>query len=134
MEYLIDTQILIWFQLADKKLPNNILEILVDSDNTIFVSDLSLFEISIKKKIGKLPELGISISTIIDLLKNDDFQILPISSNHISFYEKIPLIQEHRDPFDRLLLATSLFEDIPIISSDEKFKNYINQVNIIFPY
>lgn len=133
MDYLIDTQILIWFQLEDPKLSKKILDILEDFENTIYVSDLSFYEIAIKQKIGKLPDFDKKISDIVEIALNDDFQVLPIKTNHIYSYNLIPLVIDHKDPFDRLLLATSLSENIPIITADLKFNNYSNKVSIIFP-
>lgn len=132
MEYLIVTQILIWFQLSDSKLSKDLLDILIDTKNTIFVSDISFYEIGIKQKVGKISEFDKSISEIVKIVIDDDFQILPIKINHIDKYNQIPLIPDHKDPFDRLLLSTALFENFPIITSDEKFRNYSGLVSVIF--
>lgn len=124
MKYLIDTQILIWFQNNDSNLKKEVLDVLVNIDNEILVSQISLFEIAIKQKVGKLPELDVSIDIIVDLIKSDNFQILPIKNEHIAAYNKIPLFENHRDPFDRLLIATSFSEKIPLISGDKNFGLY----------
>jgi PIN domain nuclease of toxin-antitoxin system len=131
MSYLLDTQILIWFQLSDKKLKSHIYDLLAEKVNTVFVSQISLFEIAIKQKIGKLPELNIPISILIQLIREDDFTILPVHEKHIAAYDSIPLLNIHKDPFDRLLLATAFAENIPIISADENFPNYIPQIQLI---
>lgn len=132
MEYLIDTQIIIWFQLFDKKLNSSTYELLVDDKNTIYVSQVSLFEIAIKQKIGKLPELGKPIDEIIELIKKDGFEILPIKNKHISAYQSVPFFPElHKDPFDRLIIATALSENLPVISADEKFKLYDSLITLI---
>ena len=130
MNVLIDTQILIWYQLYDPKLHANIYDLLTRLENTVYVSQTSLFEIAIKQKIGKLPELDVSISTLVNLIEQDGFVILPLQTKHIEAYSKIPLFLEHRDPFDRLLLATAFSENIPIISSDENFRFYKQQVQV----
>ena len=130
MNVLIDTQILIWYQLYDPKLHANIYDLLTRLENTVYVSQTSLFEIAIKQKIGKLPELDVSISTLVNLIEQDGFVILPLQTKHIEAYSKIPLFSEHRDPFDRLLLATAFSENIPIISSDENFRYYKQQVQV----
>jgi len=130
MNVLIDTQILIWYQLYDPKLHANIYDLLTRFENTVYVSQISLIEIAIKQKIGKLPELDVSISTLASLIEQDGFVLLSLQTKHIEAYSMIPLFPEHRDPFDRLLLATALSENIPIISSDENFGLYKQHVRV----
>ncbi len=59
------------------------------------------------------------------------FEILQISNNHIFSYQQIPFYEDHRDPFDRLLLATALSEQIPIISIDQKLSLYRPLITVI---
>jgi len=99
MKLLIDTQILIWYQLYDPKLHANIYDFLTRLENTVYVSQISLVEIAIKQKIGKLPELDVSISTLASLIEQDGFIVLPLQTKHIEAYSMIPLFHEHRDPF-----------------------------------
>jgi len=131
MKYLIDTQILIWFQLNSNNLSEVVRSILLDLKNEIFVSQVTLFELAIKQKIGKLPELDISIEQLVSLIEQDNFEILFIKNEHISGYNKLELIPDHRDPFDRLIIATAIEENIKVISSDEKFKNYHSLIHLI---
>ncbi len=83
MKVLIDTQILIWYQLYDTKLHANIYDLLTRVENTVYVSQISLVEIAIKQKIGKLPELDASISTLASLIEQDGFVVLPLQTKHI---------------------------------------------------
>jgi PIN domain nuclease of toxin-antitoxin system len=129
MEYLIDTQIVIWSIISPNKLSVKVREIL--QNHSIGVCQVSLFEIAIKQKIGKLTELDLSIEALTDRLLTDNFEILSIQNNHIVAYDDIPLMSDHKDPFDRLILATALSEDLPIISSDENFKLYVPQIQLI---
>ena len=129
MEYLIDTQIIIWSIISPEKLSSKVREIL--QNNSIGVSQVSLFEIAIKQKIGKLPELEITLEGLITRLLTDNFEILPIKNFHIVAYNLIPLFADHKDPFDRLILATTLSENLPIISSDKNFKLYVPQIQLI---
>ena len=130
MNYLIDTQVLIWSLTSIGKISVSVKTIL--ENNSIYVSQVSLFEIAIKQKIGKLPELTASIKDIIKRVESDGFILMEIKNEHFDGYEKIPLIDDHRDPFDRFLLATALSENFPIISADEKFQQYIPLVNVIW--
>jgi len=130
MKVLIDTQILIWWQLNDPRLHATICDLLACPENTVYVSQISLVEIAIKQKIGKLPELDVAIGKLVRLIEQDGFMVLPLQIHHIEAYNEIPLFPEHRDPFDRLLLASALSENIPIVSSDENFGLYKNHVQV----
>ena len=130
MTILIDTQILIWSIISPNKLSDNIKELL--QNNEVLVSHVSLFEIVIKQKIGKLPELSLSIDELSAQAKSDNFGFLEISIEHISAYNSVPFFPDlHKDPFDRLIIATALSENIPIISADEKFKLYDSIITLI---
>ncbi len=129
VEYLIDTQILIWSLIAPTKILSTVREIL--ENNIIGVSQISLFEIAIKQKIGKLPQFNLSIDETIKYLEEANLKIIPIKDRHIIAYDVIPLWSSHKDPFDRLILATALSENTPIISADENFKLYQEQIVLI---
>jgi PIN domain nuclease of toxin-antitoxin system len=131
MEYLIDTQILIWYQEENRRLSNEIYDILNNPKNIIWIGQVSIYEIAIKKAIGKFETFTISIDDLVEQIKTDGFQILHIKNSHIARYGDIPLLEIHKDPFDRLILATALSENIPVISADEKFKNYTSIINLI---
>jgi len=124
MKYLLDTQIAIWSLEDSSNLSTPIRSILENPRNTLFVSPISLIEISIKFKLGKLPQFVISVEEVTKQLLNDGFELLPIELGQIYSYQSIPFYEDHRDPFDRMLLAVALYEQIPIISSDEKFERY----------
>ncbi len=129
MRYLIDTQILIWAMINPEKLSKQTIEIL--KNNNIFISQISLFEIAIKQKIGKLPDFTLSINALVELMNQNSFNILPITTQHIETYHAIPLLENHRDPFDRLLLAIAMSENMPIISADANFVHYISHIQLI---
>ncbi len=86
------------------------------------VSQITLFEIAIKQKIGKLFDLDLPIKSLVEIILKDNFNILPIENKHIDAYADIPLLENHKDPFDRLILATAFNENIPLISADGNFK------------
>jgi PIN domain nuclease of toxin-antitoxin system len=105
---------------------------LTNSLNQIYVSQISLIEIAIKQKIGKLPDFKVSLKELISQTEQDRFRIIRLDNQHIAFYDRIPLYADHRDPFDRLILATSLAEQMPLISADEKFSRYHPIVDVIW--
>jgi len=127
--YLVDTQILIWSLISPNRLSSAILERL--SSGQIYTSQISLLEIAIKQKINKLPELQISIEELERTIVRDGFQVIPLKSKHIAAYREIPLFANHRDPFDRLLLATAYSENIAMISADLNFNLYSNLIDLI---
>ena len=129
MQYLIDTQILIWTMISPKRLSQETKSIL--QNHEIFVSPITFLEIAIKQKIGKLPEFYLSIEVLSNRVEQDGFNVLSLKTKHISAYAAIPLFADHRDPFDRILLATALSEEIPILSSDSNFKLYSSLVKIV---
>jgi len=124
MDILIDTQILIWLGLLHPSLTKKTQELLTDTNNRVFVPELALLEISIKQKVGKLPQLTWDTNTIERQIIKDGFETMPVKILHISYYNSIPLFADHKDPFDRLLVATAISENMHFISSDPKFKQY----------
>lgn len=131
MRVLLDTQTLIWFLLDAPELRNHPRGIITGPANSVYVSHISFFEIAIKQKIGKLPGLTAPVSKLISLAHGDNLIILPISEKHLAAYERIPLLPDHRDPFDRLLLATAFAEEMPIVSTDKQFPQYAPLVTVI---
>lgn len=127
--YLIDTQILIWSIISPNKLTDSVTEILLN--NVTWVSQVSLFEIAIKQKIEKLPEFTPSTKTLLQQMSSDGFRLLPIKNEHVSAYDAISLFLEHRDPFDRLILATAFSEVLPVVSADSNFELYTDQIQLV---
>ena len=89
--FLLDTHSLIWFQENNPKIPDHIMELIQDPENVMFFSQVSLFEISIKQKIGKLPAFYATIEEIYEQAVEDGFTFLAIQNQHISSYHKAPL-------------------------------------------
>src|SRR6185312_7679385 len=117
--YLLDTHCLVWFQEDNPKIPENISELISDPNNTILFSQVSLFELAIKQKIGKLPDFSVTIEDVNTQALKDGFTFLNIQNSHIYSYTALRLLENHRDPFDRLLIATAITEDAIILSADE---------------
>ncbi|MBF0120223.1 MAG: PIN domain-containing protein, partial [Desulfobacterales bacterium] len=95
-----------------------------------YFSQISLIEIAIKLKLGKL-KLHVDLPIISQTLQNDGYEQLNIQNKHILSYQHIPLYDNHRDPFDRLLIATALSENFSLITSDEKFILYQNLIPLV---
>ena len=114
MKYLLDTQILIWILYSPSRISSKN-RYLIDNAESLFVSTLSIFEILHKKKIGKL-------EFEYDLEEFEFFEWLDLKRDHILYTNDLPL--SHRDPFDRLIMAQSIIESIPLITSDKKIQQY----------
>ncbi len=95
-------------------------------------SQISLFEIAIKQKIGKLPLFQATISEVYEQAIKDNFTFQPLHNNQIEAYEKVPLLQEHRDPFDRLLIATALEENLIVLTADKNFSLYPQLIKVFW--
>jgi len=122
MNLLLDTQALLWFVLDDPRLSRKAVDNIAAAERVIFVSPASLWEIAIKISLGKykLPE---DFEQFWDKQLNlNDFKLLPVSIAHTSFVVDLPY--HHRDPFDRLIIAQSLVEMVPVVSSDTMFDSY----------
>lgn len=130
--YLLDTHCLIWFQEDNPKIPLRVMSIIQEPSNILLFSQVSLFEIAIKQKIGKLPEFTADLSEVYQQALSDDFIHLPISNKHIFSYQRIPLLENHRDPFDRLLLATAHEENAAMLTADNNFRLYAGLVEVIW--
>ena len=115
---LLDTNVLLWFFAGDERLSVHIRESIENDPGNYLVSTVSFWEIAIKRQIGKL-------TTDLDVpqaVKDAGFITLDTSTAHIYTYESLPLV--HRDPFDRMLVAQSKTERIPLLSGDLKLKEY----------
>jgi len=121
MHYLLDTHSLLWVLNGDKRLSDIARNIIEDRQHTKFVSMASVWEVGIKISIGKLAFPENTIGFVKEIQKHG-FVLLPISTNYIYEIEQLPLI--HRDPFDRLLIATAIAEQMPLITVDENIAKY----------
>jgi PIN domain nuclease of toxin-antitoxin system len=122
MRILIDSHALIWSTVEPERLSRRARQILTDPAHELFFSTASLWELTIKIATGKLRPMGSSIRDVADVLRDRGIQILPIKIGHLERLESLP--GHHRDPFDRLLLAQALEEELTVLTSDAMFKRY----------
>lgn len=123
MRLLLDTHAFLWFVLNDAALSQVALDLIVDPLNELLVSPASYWEIAIKISVGRyqLPE------SFEDWMQRqiqiNEFEILPIEIAHVAAVVTLPF--HHRDPFDRLLIAQAMTEQIPMISADKTLDAYL---------
>ena len=121
MKLLLDTHTFLWF-IDDNPRLSQRAKALLESDADLLLSVGSLWEISIKVSIGKL-SLAQPFDTFVpQQLADNDIEILPISLAHLGVVSTLPF--HHRDPFDRLLVAQAMTEQVPIVSADTAFDAY----------
>ena len=123
MIYLLDTSSFLWFVYDNDRLSAVAAELLEDTGNAFFLSLASIWEIAIKANLGRGLEIRQPFSDFIDEQLNiNDFQSLNINISHLKLVADLPLF--HRDPFDRMIIAQSLAEGLPVIASDHAFDHY----------
>ena len=118
--YILDTCAFIWVLQNSSKLSQKALAIL-DGEDDVFVSQASFWEIAIKQTTGKL-NLDKDIFALEDVCKAEEIQILPLELAYFERIKSLPLI--HRDPFDRIIIASAIEEDLIILTSDSEIVKY----------
>jgi PIN domain nuclease of toxin-antitoxin system len=122
MRLLLDTHTFLWFIEGSLNLSVVARNLIEDPENQRFLSTASLWEMSIKVSIGKL-ELGMTIAELVKgKVYGNAIDLLAIQPAHLDELAKLPF--HHKDPFDRLLIAQSLAEHIPVVTRDGAFGNY----------
>ncbi|WP_310487261.1 type II toxin-antitoxin system VapC family toxin [Chamaesiphon sp. VAR_69_metabat_338] len=121
MNLLIDTHIVIWYIAGNPKLNSTMTDLLEPTENDISISVASLWEIAIKVGKGRL-DLGIDFHELAGILDRLNIQILPILFDALNVYRTLPL--HHADPFDRLIIAQSISQNLVLMSADSAFSDY----------
>lgn len=118
MKFLLDTHSLLWTVFEPDKLSTEAQEIIVDHNNIICVSLISLWEISIKQNIGRLD----IPKEFFEVVSDGGFEILPLTIDQIKKYRTLPL--HHRDPFDRMLIIQARQQKLIFITRDSEISQY----------
>ncbi len=121
MNILLDTNAFIWFSEDDRMLSRKAKYVLENSENILYISVVTFWELAIKKSIKKI-EMSLSLNDLYKKTKEVGFRIQAIEFSHILLIETLPYY--HKDPFDRLLIAQAIEENMVIVSSDIIIKRY----------
>ena len=121
MKYLLDTNAFIWFIDGDDHLSHSALYAIENFENEAYISIVSLWEIAIKRSLGKL-DFTPSFQQIYDDINGIGAILLPINQTHLEILETLPF--HHRDPFDRLLIAQAKADGLTVITKDGMFDHY----------
>jgi PIN domain nuclease of toxin-antitoxin system len=122
MKVLVDTHTFIWALLHDHRLTVKAKQVLRSDEYELVFSLVSLWEIAIKMKTGKLTSVGSSVAYLRDEMNAYGMELLPIRYEHILQLEMLP--PHHNDPFDRLLVAQAIHESLPILTADSALRAY----------
>ena len=118
MKLLLDTSVVVWMARSPERLARDVEAALADERNDLIVSAVSIFEIAVKRSLGKL-DVGRDL-----LARLDDIgcTLLPVSADHAWRVTDLPWI--HKDPFDRLIVAQALVEGVTLVTSDRILATY----------
>ena len=119
MRLLLDTSLFVKW-ILDAPLPGRLERLLIKPGTEKHISIVTAWEI-----INK-PKLNLNVADIETGINGLSASLLPLSLRHIDALHSLPLYDDHRDPFDRMLIAQALAEDLPIVSSDQRFSEYKN--------
>ena len=122
MKYLLDTHTFLWWNMDDAQLSPLAKEIIADGGNEIFLSAATAWEIAIKTARGRLELPEDPTRYVSNRMNLHGFQTLPVQIHHAVQVYKLPM--HHADPFDRLLIAQSQIESMPLISVDGEIRKY----------
>jgi PIN domain nuclease of toxin-antitoxin system len=122
MRLLLDTHALVWWLTDDISLSSTARRLVGMPSNSVLVSSASAWEIATKVRLGKLPGAEELAGDFVAFLVREKFEQLPITAEHGIRAGLLP--GPHRDPFDRMLAAQCLAENVPIVSRDRIFDDY----------
>ena len=121
----LDTHALLWFLQDDPQLPEEVGIEITNVENSCYVSIASLWEIAIKINLGKLT-IKFPFVKFTSYLADNDIEVLQIGFDHLIQVATLDL--HHRDPFDRIIIAQGLVENLTIVTRDEHFPSYTDRI------
>ncbi|GHT16035.1 twitching motility protein PilT [Bacteroidia bacterium] len=131
--HLLDTNVVLFFLIERDELSLRVRNITEDYNNVFYVSMISVVEMTHLVKAGKFRKKWKSPEEIMPALAEANFILLPIKPEHLDAYARLQATQGHNDPFDHIIISQAIAERIPLISSDHKFEDYVNQkLTLIF--
>lgn len=122
MTFLLDTHIFLWFVNDDPRLSNALKDLIEDENNFSYLSIASLWEMSIKQNLVKLRLVPYQEEFIEKEVNESRIVLLNLELGHLKINASLPF--HHRDPFERIIIAQSMAENLPIITSDSIFIQY----------
>lgn len=128
MNLLLDSHTFVWWRDELHKLSSKAFAEISNSNNDIFLSVVTVWELQIKIALNKFTIKGGLENAVKDEQQNNSFQILSVNLSHALYLENLP--PHHKDPFDRLLISQAIVENMILVSADANFAKY--QVNLLW--
>jgi PIN domain nuclease of toxin-antitoxin system len=122
VQLLLDTHAFLWWIIGSQHLSRRIRAAIADEENDIFVSAASAWEITTKFRLGKLPDGEAVAGNVASSIASQGFSELAITVRHGQLAGSLP--RPHRDPFDRMLIAQSIVERMPLVSNERIFDSF----------
>ncbi len=123
MRFLLDTHVVLWATFDSDKLSNEVKETISNTDNQIIVSSISFWELSIKFGLGKI-QLSTPPDLLPEMVSKIGFDIISASISELASVFQLPTVNNHKDPFDRLLIWQALKNNWTMVSKDPAFSEY----------
>lgn len=122
MNLLLDSHVFLWLMNEPERVPSKVLAMCESAENTLHLSVASVWELQIKCSLGKLTMEQSLKAILVEQQHSNSLEILPIKLNHLWRLADLPRV--HNDPFDRLLIAQAIVEDMQLVSADRLFSSY----------
>ncbi len=126
MRYYLDTNILVFLitGVGKKEISSDVYRLFSSYENTFYTSSVCVHELINLFQIGKMEQKNVVATEVIQWLKDNEIYITHTTTKHLNAFSRLPLYGDHKDPFDRLIIAQAISDKIPLISSDHKFPQY----------
>ncbi|GBR74867.1 toxin PIN domain [Candidatus Termititenax aidoneus] len=124
MNYLVDTHTLVWACLSSDKLSGKVHGIVEDRNNKILVSVISFWEVALKVRVDKFAFRDIEIKILPQYAKNMGFSVLDLQEQDAISFLDLPVKENHKDPFDRMLIWQAINNNLTLLSKDKLFQQY----------
>jgi PIN domain nuclease of toxin-antitoxin system len=127
VKLLLDTHLMLWWQAGDARLPLEVRR-LAKAAQAVYFSRASLWEMAIKISLGRL---RVDLPAFCQQIESQGFRWLDIRNEHLCAVATLPTYDDHRDPFDRLLVAQSLTEPLLLLTADAALNRYGSTIRIV---
>lgn len=128
MKLLLDTHLLLWVAGQPERLSLSTRKLLNDAHNHLLFSSASIWEIVIKRNLGR-PDFKVDPHVLRRGLHDNGYEELPVNSRHTLMVDKLPLL--HKDPFDRILIAQATVEGLTLLTADTALAQYPGPIKMI---